>query len=132
MCKKCTNLEQLDHAIRKAIKELPLKPDASLTDRMIDHLSGSSDYWYERYEEYHNKYLEQLREEGNNITGDNLHSDMGFIVGKESPEPSPKETHKPKRKKRIGTKTEMQKFRALLDNPETAWKEIMGQEGGAQ
>ncbi len=116
MCKKCTNLEQLDHAIRKAIKELPLTPDASLTDRMIDFLSGSSDYWYERYKEY----------------GDSLHSDMGFIVGKESPEPSPEETHKPKRKKRIGTKTEMQKFRKLLNDPETLWKDLEEQKGGAE
>jgi len=73
-----------------------------------------------------------IAERGNNINGDNPHNDMGFIVGKESPEPPPKETPKPKSKKRIGTKTEINKFRALLDNPKDLWNDLSGLEGGPQ
>lgn len=136
MCKKCENLEQLAHKIQKAVKKLALKPDESLKDHLIDFLRDNADFWHNQSEWWRERSDfwrdEHPESPGNNFDGDRLHNDMGFIAGKESQEPSPQETPKPKRGKRIGTKTEIKKFRALLDNPKNLWNDLNGLEGGAQ
>ena len=79
-------------------------------------------------------YLEegnQLRKELLNLKA-GIDSDMGIIVGKEVTEKASKEDPKPKRQRRIGTKTETKKFRKLLDNPKDLWKDLNGLEGGVQ
>jgi len=118
MCKKCEGIER---KLRKSL-EANQKIARQVQSwrfwyfQTTDELKSQADFWHGL-----------ATDRGNDIYGD-----IGFIVGKESLEPSPKETPKPKRKKRVGTKTEIKKFRALLDNPKTLWEDLNGLEGGVQ
>ena len=71
--------------------------------------------------------LEENRELLEDLSGDDSNEYLGFIVGKEPAKQKPQTaTHL-----EWDTK-EKEEFIALLGNPEAAWKEIMGQKGGAQ
>ncbi len=132
MCKKCRELEsELKEASEKVFNWRNLYEHEKYVREAFqkDAQGGrNSEYWMKQSRYWRQQYEEAV---SNNIDGDNLHNDMGCIVGGNSnKKDDPLE--RPKRKRRIGTKTEMKYLRSLLDNPKALWKEIEGLKGGSQ
>ncbi len=117
MCKKCKNLEA-------EIAEAWVTARGWQSE--YEKMSEKRDKWSKLTIECQEKEVARLEKEASKL--DREMSDKGFTPIKDLLKQASKEKED-NPEKRI---REQESFRNLLDNPEAAWKEIMGQEGGAQ
>ena len=124
MCKKCKNLEA---------EIVEAWDTARGWKSEFEKMSEKRDKWSKLAIECQEKEVARLEKEASQLEKeasqlDREVSDMGFTPTKDLLKQASKEKED-NPEKRI---REQESFRNLLDNPEAAWKEIMGQEGGAQ
>jgi len=124
MCKKCKNLEA--EIVEAWDTARGWKSEFEKMKEKRDWYSKLAIGLLEKEVARLEKEASRLEKEASRL--DREVPDMGFIQTKDLlKQASKKKKDNPEKRIR-----EQESFRNLLDNPEAAWKDIMGQEGGAQ